>query len=380
MSERILTNAQIVLANNTILGTVVIRDGVIAEVSEGRSVLSNAQDLEGDLLIPGLVELHTDNLERHVMPRPETYWPTDSAVMAHDREIASVGITTVLNAICIGEVHPKAMRLEMLDDMFEAIAQQKSAGALKADHYLHLRCEVSYSGLKGLLEGLIDHPLNLMVSSMDHTPGQRQFVRVETYAEYYQGKFGLSDQELKDFMDERRADQKAYSLKNRKLVAQMCADRGIALASHDDATKAHVDEAIEEGMVIAEFPTTIEAADASREAGLAVLMGGPNLVRGKSHSGNVSARDLAARGALDIISSDYIPSSQLYGALLLEREFEEISLSEAIATVTKTPAEKIGLNDRGVIEAGRRADLVRVHRGEGAPVVRDVWVEGVKIA
>ena len=152
------------------------------------------------------------------------------------------------------------------------------------------------------------------------------------------------------------------------------------LASHDDATIAHVDEAIEQGIRVAEFPTTEEAARASKDAGLGVLMGAPNVMRGGSHSGNVSARTLAAGGLLDILSSDYIPFSLIQSAFFLGEAVEAISLPQAVAMVSKNPAEAVGLDDRGVIEAGRRADLVRVRVDDHIPVVRTVWREGRRVA
>lgn len=380
MRELILSNAEIVLPAEVVRGTIVVRDGLIAEVGEGPTAAAGAIDCEGDLVVPGLVELHTDNMERHIMPRPGAYWPADAAVINHDREVAGAGITTVLNALCVGEVHLRSQRSELLRDLGPAVRRMQAAGALKVDHLLHLRCEISYGGLRALLEPLIDDEALRLVSVMDHTPGQRQFVSIAAYSKYYQGKFGLTDEQLAEFMRERRADQEAYSASNRAAVVAMARARGVRIASHDDATREHVDEAVRDGIVIAEFPTTEEAAAASHKAGMAVLMGGPNVVRGGSHSGNVSARTLAEAGYLDILSSDYVPASLLYSALLLEAKVEAITLPQAIATVTSTPARAIGLQDRGAIAPGLRGDLLRVHRTDGVPFIRDVWREGEKIA
>ncbi len=158
MTETLLTNARLVLADRVVDGTLAIRDGVIADVSEGRTQRPDALDCEGDIVLPGLIELHTDNLERHIMPRPEAYWPADAAVMGHDREIAAAGITTVFNALCVGEVHSRSMRVQLLNEMSDAIEAQMAAGALKADHYFHWRCEISFGGMLDLLEPLLDYP------------------------------------------------------------------------------------------------------------------------------------------------------------------------------------------------------------------------------
>jgi len=213
---------------------------------------------------------------------------------------------------------------------------------------------------------------------MDHTPGQRQFTSVEQYYTYYKGKYGYTDAEMAELIAKRRADQQLYSERHRRLLAEMCRERGLPLASHDDATAEHVEESHALGMTMAEFPTTPEAARIAHERGMAVIMGGPNVVRGGSHSGNVSARTLAAAGTLDILSSDYVPSSLLHGAFLLHEQ-QGLALAEAVAMVSATPAHALGLDDRGEIAAGRRADLVRARAIEGMLVVRQVWRGGSRI-
>ena len=172
--------------------------------------------------------------------------------------------------------------------MIEAIAEARDYDLTQAEHLLHLRCEISIPACQ-IVEEMIDNPMVKLVSVMDHTPGQRQFVREETYRVYYQGKHGLSDAEMDAFIHDRKADQEAYSAKHRRYIVTRARELGLGLASHDDATPAHVQEAIADGMTIAEFPTTVAAAQASHDGGLKMPMGGPNLVRGGSHSGNVSA-------------------------------------------------------------------------------------------
>jgi len=378
-NERIFTNAHIVLADTAFPGTVAVRNGVIAAIGEGRSSQASAIDCDGDLLIPGLVELHTDNVERHIQPRPGAVWPVESAIVNDDGETAAAGITTVFNAFCVGEVHSRSIRAGRIEEMVEALDYHREQNTLKSDHYLHWRCEVSYPFLRLLLDPLIDHPRLKLVSVMDHTPGQRQFIDISRYAEYYQGKFGMSDAELAEFVASRTRDSEEFSESNRAYVVGLAHDRKLHIASHDDATIAHVEEAIRDGVSVAEFPTTLEAARASHEAGMHVLMGGPNIVRGKSHSGNISALELARRGILDIVSCDYVPSSLLWGALKLHRE-AGLTLPAAIATVTRNPARSMGFEDRGEIETGLRADLVRVKEMKGAPIVRDVWVRGERVA
>ena len=203
---------------------------------------------------------------------------------------------------------------------------------------------------------------------------------LEAYKIYYQGKTGMSDAEFEAFAAMRQSLAGKYSDTHRTQISTICHERGIVLASHDDATDAHVAEAEAQGIAVAEFPTTLEAARASHKAGLKVLMGAPNVVRGGSHSGNISARTLAEEGLLDVLSSDYIPFSLIQGAFMLAENVDGVSLNQAINMVSKVPAEAVGLTDRGAIEVGRRADLVRVSTEEEVPVVRSVWREGMRVS
>ena len=378
--EMVLTNARVVTADAVIGGSVLVRDGRIAELSEGRSRATGAVDCEGDYLLPGLVELHTDNLERHIVPRPGVFWPPDSAVLAHDAEIAASGITTVLDALRLGALRePPSVFVSRIAEIAAAVRAADEAGLTRAEHLFHIRCEISGGDVVEALTPFLDDPHLRLVSVMDHTPGQRQFVNIDKYKEYFAGKYGMSEKAFQEFFDAAIAAQERYAEPNRTAIVSLCRERGVPLASHDDATPAHVKEAVDDGAVIAEFPTTVEAAGLARERSLSVLMGAPNVVRGGSHSGNVSALDLAHRGMLDVLSSDYIPTSLLRAAFRVAAEVEEIDLPQAVAVVSRNPARAVGLDDRGEIASGLRADLVWVHDAGGLPVVRNVWREGRRV-
>lgn len=378
-AEQILSNARLVLADQVIHGSLLIRDGLIADISEGASSLPQAQDLGGDLLLPGLVELHTDNLEKHMSPRPGVDWPSASAVLTHDAQIVAAGITTVFDALSIGDINPKGKRMQQLGVMLEAIAAAEAAGQTRAEHRLHLRCEVSHPQCLELFRELVEQPLVQLVSVMDHAPGQRQFARMEKYREYYMGKYHLSPAEMDAFVTEQLANSARHSDQQRAAIVDICRSRDLALASHDDATLDHVEESAGYGMAIAEFPTTFEAAEASHARGLKVLMGAPNIVRGGSHSGNIAAADLAQRGVLDILSSDYYPASLLQAALGLAEQDNGYDLPRAIATVSQAPARAAGLDDRGEIAVGLRADLVQAQLHKGQPVIGQVWRQGRRV-
>jgi alpha-D-ribose 1-methylphosphonate 5-triphosphate diphosphatase len=377
--EQILSNAHVVTATQSFIGTVLLRDGLIAEVAQGVSGLPQAQNLHGDYLLPGLVELHTDNLEKHMTPRPGVDWPSASAVLTHDAQIVAAGITTVFDALSIGDVNPKGKRMQQLPAMLEAIAEAMRSGHARADHRLHLRCEVCHPDTLSVFADLLEHPLVQLVSVMDHSPGQRQFAKEEKYREYYMGKYHLSEAEMVEFIAEQKANSIEFSDRYRRSIVEQCHLRGLSLASHDDATLAHAQESAGLGMSIAEFPTTYEAAQASHQLGLKVLMGAPNIVRGGSHSGNIAAAELAQLGLLDILSSDYYPASLLQAALLLVAQDNDYDLPRAIASVSLLPAQAAGLSDRGEIRAGLRADLVHAQVHGVQPVIQQVWQQAKRV-
>lgn len=380
-TDLILTNARIVLADQVIdSGWVALADGVIAEIGEGHPP-ERGEDFGGDLLIPGLVELHTDHLEVHIVPRPGVHWNPVAAVVSYDGQLATCGITTVLDSLRVWredgaeEVDGKAGTLAL------AIAAARDAGLLRCEHFLHLRCEVPMPSVIEEASELIGRSDVRLASLMDHTPGQRQFRDEEKLRTYYRSKKGgMTDSELDVLFARRLEYQARYAENNHRALVDLARRHATLLASHDDTTLEHVEEAIRDEVVIAEFPTTIEAAAALHRSGIRVLMGAPNLVLGGSHAGNIATAELARADILDILSSDYVPSSLLMGAVALPEQIPRMDLASAIRTVTKTPAEAVGLYDRGEIAPGKRADLLRVHVVNRVPAVRAVWRRGARVA
>ncbi|SDH72953.1 alpha-D-ribose 1-methylphosphonate 5-triphosphate diphosphatase [Roseospirillum parvum] len=378
-AEMILTNATVITRHDELPGaTVVVRDGRIAEVDDTPSTASGAIDLGGRHLLPGLVEMHTDHMEKHFMPRPGVMWPSAlAAVLAHDAQVASAGITTVFDAISIGADEDKGFRRQILADSVAAVKHAQHLDVLRADHLFHMRCEVSDPCVVEMFAPYADDPLVRVVSLMDHTPGQRQWANIDAFIQYNQGE-GWGEDEVRRRVSELKAEQDRYAIAHRRQIVALVAGRDLALASHDDATEAHIAEAIEEGVTIAEFPITEEAARAARAAGLKTILGAPNVVRGGSHSGNIAALELARLGLLDGLSSDYVPASLLHAAFLL-RERLALSLPEAVAKVSANVAEMVGLDDRGEIAPGKRADLIVVEATDHVPVVRQVWRTGQRV-
>jgi alpha-D-ribose 1-methylphosphonate 5-triphosphate diphosphatase len=378
-SELCLTNAKVVTADGVLDGSVLVGSGLIQRVDEG-SRHGPSLDLDGDFLMPGFVELHTDHLESHYLPRPGVEWPPVNALIAHDAQIAASGITTVFDSLRVGSFERmEAAHRSSADVLAEALSAARQMDMLRADHLIHLRCELPCPDTCEATERLLQSQGVRLISIMDHTPGARQFTSIDKFREYYLGKQLMGPVELERFIEERIEMNLRHSVANRRGIVRMANTAGIAIASHDDATSAHVDEALADGAAIAEFPTTAEASAAAHRAGLAVLMGAPNLVRGGSHSGNISALDVAANGELDILSSDYVPGSLLQAVFHLASTIEAIDLAAAVATVSRNPARAVGLSDRGEIAQGQRADLIQVRLHKGIAHVRKVWRQGERV-
>jgi alpha-D-ribose 1-methylphosphonate 5-triphosphate diphosphatase len=369
---------QIVLADEVVNGWVAVENDKIVDVGHGTAPRS-AVDLVGDMLIPGLIELHTDHLESHLKPRPKVDWPVMSALLAFDAQVAAAGITTVFDCLRAGHDVDYAPLDNEITDVVTAIRSAQSQSVLRAEHKIHIRCEICADDVVDQMNHLTQQIDVGLMSLMDHTPGARQFTDIGLWRTYYGGKSGRTDKDL-DELIVRKHDMFARNYKrHRAALVDVAREHNISLASHDDAKPEHVCESIADKVSLAEFPTTIEAARLSHEAGIRVMMGAPNVVRGGSHSGNVASEDLARTGYLDALSSDYVPASLLFGAFELARRIEGYGVARALRTVTINPARAAGLDDRGEIAPGKRADLVRVRLVDNLPVVREVYRLGQRI-
>ena len=302
-----------------------------------------------------------------------------AAAHSHDCEIICAGITTAFNALSVGDIAELVGRAAYLDDMVEGLSTAVAGGNLRAEHRLHLRCEVGFPMLEERLERVGEHEMVGMVSLMDHTPGNRQFNDLGKCKEFYRKKYDFDDTQLERFIELSVANVEKNGTYNTDCVQSLARKNGYTLCSHDDATVEHVEEAVGRGVSIAEFPTTLHAAQRASEYGLAVLVGAPNLIRGMSHSGNVSSLELAEERCLDIVSSDYMPHSLLRAALVVAEVAQDYDFPSAIRAITKTPAERVGLTDRGEIAEGKRADLIRVSCSGPVPSVRAVWRAGSRV-
>ena len=373
----ILTNARIVLADRVLDGTLVLEGDRIADIQPGLSSAAGAVDVGGDTLIAGVVDLHTDNLERQVQPRSNARWPSRSAMVAHDAQCAAAGVTTVLDALCLGDLGFDMDRIKtFLDGVVDGDALA-GTGLLKSDHYLHLRCELPSSNMLALLEPVADHPRVRMVSLMDHCPGFGQYADLDRYRAMRR-RDGLDAAYVDQRIEELQAQRAALRDPNRRALLERVRPTGVVIASHDDRLQEEIDENHRDGILISEFPVSMLAATAARARGMQVIAGAPNIVRGGSHSGNVAAADLVREAAVDAFASDYVPASLIEAAFQCVHE-TGITLPAAVAMVTAHPAAMAGLADRGRLAPGLRADVVRVRVHEAMPIVRQVWRGGERV-
>jgi alpha-D-ribose 1-methylphosphonate 5-triphosphate diphosphatase len=378
--ELMLANARLVLDGETVTGGLRLRGGRIAAIETGSGVPAGAEDCGGDFLAPGLIELHTDNLERHLEPRPGVSWPAGAAILAHDAELAGTGITSVFDALRVGSLIDggRAGYGKYARPLASELVRLERAGSLRIRHALHLRAETCSETLIEELAEFGPEDRVGIVSLMDHTPGQRQFTDISKLRDYALGRRAMTEAEFQAHVAAMAALGARNRARHEAAVVAAARRLGATLASHDDATAAQAEASAGHGARIAEFPTTAEAAAACRAQGVAVMMGAPNLLRGGSHSGNVAAAALAEAGLLDILSSDYAPASLLLGAVRLGEANGD--LAAGLAAVTAAPARAAGLHDRGRIAEGLRADLLRFRMIEGLPVPRGVWVGGARVA
>ena len=256
--ETVLANARLVLETETVAGCLLVRDGRIAAVDTGTTVPRGAEDLDGDLLSPGLIELHTDNLERHLEPRPGVVWPQASAILAHDAELAGCGVTTVFDALRVGSLVDagKVGYGKYARPIATAITAMAGDGLLRLRHGIHLRAEVCSETLEGELAEFHEGDGVGIVSVMDHTPGQRQFTDIARQRTYAVGRRGLTDDEFEAHVAAMCALSARVAPRHEAAIVAAARRLGATLASHDDTTEAHVAASATHGARIAEFPTT----------------------------------------------------------------------------------------------------------------------------
>jgi len=367
-----LADLRVVLPDRVIpRGAVRIEEGRVAEVAEA-SPRGGAAPLT---LVPGLVDLHGDMIEKEVEPRPDCGFPLDVAIANLDARLAASGVTTAYAGVSFAEGKKGLRSEERAREMVEALARLRAAA--RTDLRVHARFEITNARAEPVMRDLLARGMVDMVSLTDHTPGQGQYRDVESYVAYSTRAHGHAPEEAERRARARMAVPPAWEIA--RAVTELARAQGLPIASHDDDTPAKVALMRALGAGISEFPVTIEAARAARDAGMAVLMGAPNALRGRSMTGNITALSVQEAGLLDALAADYHQGAMLPAAIGWVRE-GRLPLHEAVALLTANPARAAGLDDRGAIRPGARADLVLLDVSEapGAPPprVRAVWRAG----
>jgi alpha-D-ribose 1-methylphosphonate 5-triphosphate diphosphatase len=373
MNRFLLTHATVVFADEVRDDVAVLIEGdTIAALDPASSAGATEMNLAGRTLMPGLVDLHCDAMEKEVEPRPGVHFPLDFACAQADKRNAAAGITTVYHALSFAN-HELGVRNNAFAAEIARAIHDWQPHAL-VDNRVHLRYELTDETAPPVLSALLDAGHAHLLSFMDHSPGQGQFRDVEAYRRYLAKTYKTDERELDDIL-ERKAQAAKGALGRMEALAAQARSRGVAIASHDADSPAKVSTVCALGAVISEFPINLETAQAARAHGLATLFGAPNILRGNSQSGNIRALDAVLAGVADCLCGDYSPAALLPSVMRLPA-LAGITLPAAIALVTRNPARAAGLADRGEIAVGKRADLIAVKHLGGLPQAERVWSGG----
>jgi len=370
-----VVNASVVTPEAVLEGaTVLVESGQVKEIGTAKPEGGcRIVDARGALLMPGIIDLHSDIIESAIEPRRNSFFPFDMAIQNLDRQLMACGVTTMFYSLAFFDIdnglrHP--------DTALSVIRELETlAPLLSARVKIHLRYEVTETAALPALEALIrDQRLDL-VSLMDHTPGQGQFKEHEGMLSYYKGRYGTSADEAERLVQEKLESSSRVDTVVSQILA-LTAEHGVPVASHDDDSEAKVASLHAMGVHISEFPVNLEAAAAAQRLGMPVLFGAPNVIRGKSHSNNLSATDALAQGIGTVLCSDYAPMALLQAVFVLA-EKGVMPLHQAVNMVSRNAAEAVGMGDfTGSIEVGKQADLLLVDFQAGKPAPRSVWVGG----
>ena len=373
-----ISDVRLVLPNGIIEnGALRIDNGRIAHIIEGSATGGEVISAQGLTVIPGIIDLHGDMLERDIEPRPRARFPIEVAAHELDKRLAATGITTAYAAVSFAWRKSDLRTQENAIAIIETLNRMKHT--LLTDCKIHARFEVNNPETVPILEDLLRRGLVDLVSIMDHTPGQGQYSDTTRYTTFLKEWLGFTDEQLGPIYE--RIEEKVEVIQSQprdwtlaKAIIDTALAHGVIVASHDDDTLEKVETQHQMGVTIAEFPINIATAQAAQKRGMHIIMGAPNAYRGESNTGNMSAMDGIRAGVVDILATDYYPAAMLQSAWKIARE-GVLSLSDAIRLVTANPADAVGLADRGRIAVGCKADLVLLEDGD-APRVRATLRDG----
>jgi alpha-D-ribose 1-methylphosphonate 5-triphosphate diphosphatase len=370
----VVENGRVVTPDAVIDGSMHIEDGRITAVRENLSGGTNADrriDADGQYVLPGLIDLHGDDIEHHLFPRSGSRIDPLMALAAADRANLAAGVTTKFHAISFEDNPEKDRSPELANEIVAAI---EATDDHLADHRIHARCEITESDCAAAVGEVLGHDHVDLVSVMAHIPGKGQFQSEETFRKYYEENDHLSLADAERLI-ERRTDLNDEALAARidRIVAE-ARDAGVPVASHDDESPVEVERLHERGVAISEYPVTRAAATRARDLGMMTAMGAPNFVRGGSQWGNLRTADAIEAGAADALVADYHPSSLLASPFIDTGE----PLPDRVARVTYNPAEAVGLADRGRIAEDARADVIIVDP-DPTPTVQQAIIGGYDV-
>lgn len=374
--RQIISNAHIIGPESDFTGSVIIENGIIAEVVKTRTY-RDGMDINGLWLSPGIVDIHSDYIEREFSPRPNTGFPAEMAYRYLDMRAATSGITTLFNGISFRESLQKNRSIETSMQMACKLEEYIDNKYFLINHYMHARIDVTNDLILEDMDKILSFKCLRIAVYNDHTPGTRQFRDLKKYTEYSSDVSGLSEERLLEIAKEIQG-QAAASKHVRPIVSEKLKKAHIIIGSHDDTTHEHVDEAMKDGATFCEFPTTFEAAGYAKEKGVTIAMGAPNLILGKSQSGNISCREAMNKELVDVLCSDYHFPAMLSSALYLMNNGK--SPSDALNMITLNPAKTVHMNNKiGSIEKGKRADIVIFDIINNHPLVKQVFVNGKNV-
>ncbi len=368
-----LTHARVVLADQLLDdASLLIEEGVITAINPTSVEGATEMNLEGKILMPGMIDLHCDALEKEVEPRPNVHFPLDFACAQADKRNAAAGVTTVYHALSFAHEELGVRNNEFAARVAREVHQWQPHALI--DNRVHCRYEITDpTGLPILMQLLEEESMH-MISMMDHTPGQGQFKDMAAYRDYLTRTYKKTADEV-DVLVERKLEQATGAYERMQELAYHAHKAGISVASHDDDSAERIDTMSGIGSDISEFPIYLEAAQAAKAAGMHTVFGAPNILRGKSQSGSMRAIDAIHEGVADCLCGDYSPAALMVAVFRLPA-LTELSLADALRLVTVNPAKAARLEDRGEIAVGKRADLVAVAQPGGLPQASEVWSNG----
>jgi len=373
MNRLYLTGARVVLCDAVLDdAAVLIEDGVIAAINPESGHGAPAVDLRGKTLMPGMIDLHCDALEKEVEPRPNVHFPLDFACAQADKRNAAAGVTTVFHALSFANEELGVRNNAFAASVARAVHAWNPHGLI--DNRVHCRYEVTDPTAPEMLLELMAAGEMHLLSVMDHSPGQGQFKDIAAYRDYLARTYKKSEGELDALMENKLAQAGGAMARIRRLIGAAQA-QGIRIASDDDDTPEKGETLHGLGVGISEFPINLESARAARERGMNTVFGAPNILRGKSQSGAVRALDAVKAGVADCLCADYHPAALIVAVFRLP-ELAAITLADAVRLVSTNPARAAGLTDRGEIAVGKRADLVAVADINGLAQASSVFSAG----